>query len=181
MVHNYLDFLQIPLQPLRDNLPSQTYECFEEDTAKYDLYQEAMVLAFSNFKQFGALNLKNINVGSEVDNNNITKNYNDRQLTACVVGAGRGPLIRKLVAACKQCNIKNIKIYGVEKNINAFYTLLSLKLDDAEVFSNVEFVLSDMREWVPPNKAKLDIVISELLGSLGDNELSPECLLNVQK
>ena len=28
-VFNYLDFFQTPLQPLRDNLQSQTYECFE--------------------------------------------------------------------------------------------------------------------------------------------------------
>jgi len=28
---------------------------------------------------------------------------------------------------------------------------------------------------------KADIVVSELLGSFGDNELSPECLFPVQK
>jgi protein arginine N-methyltransferase 5 len=31
-----------------------------------------------------------------------------------------------------------------------------------------------MRIWQPPKRA--DIIISELLGSFGDNELSPECL-----
>lgn len=36
-----------------------------------------------------------------------------------------------------------------------------------------------MREWNPPEKA--DIIVSELLGSFGDNELSPECLDNVLK
>ena len=30
IVNNYLDFFQIPLQPLRDNLQSQTYEIFED-------------------------------------------------------------------------------------------------------------------------------------------------------
>ena len=29
-VFNYLDFFQVPLQPLRDNLQSQTYEVFED-------------------------------------------------------------------------------------------------------------------------------------------------------
>lgn len=29
-VFNYLDFYQVPLQPLRDNLQSQTYEVFED-------------------------------------------------------------------------------------------------------------------------------------------------------
>lgn len=31
-----------------------------------------------------------------------------------------------------------------------------------------------MRDWKPEEKA--DIIASELLGSFGDNELSPECL-----
>lgn len=39
-------------------------------------------------------------------------------------------------------------------------------------------VSSDMREWVAPEKA--DILVSELLGSFGDNELSPECLDGAQ-
>lgn len=39
-------------------------------------------------------------------------------------------------------------------------------------------VSSDMREWEAPEKA--DIIVSELLGSFGDNELSPECLDGAQ-
>lgn len=35
-------------------------------------------------------------------------------------------------------------------------------------------VSADMRTWEAPEKA--DILVSELLGSFGDNELSPECL-----
>lgn len=35
-----------------------------------------------------------------------------------------------------------------------------------------------MREWAAPEKA--DIIVSELLGSFGDNELSPECLDGAQ-
>ena len=35
-------------------------------------------------------------------------------------------------------------------------------------------VSTDMRVWDAPLKA--DILVSELLGSFGDNELSPECL-----
>lgn len=38
----------------------------------------------------------------------------------------------------------------------------------------VEVVSADMRQWQAPVKA--DILVSELLGSFGDNELSPECL-----
>lgn len=35
-----------------------------------------------------------------------------------------------------------------------------------------------MRDWAAPEKA--DIIVSELLGSFGDNELSPECLDGAQ-
>ena len=44
---------------------------------------------------------------------------------------------------------------------------------------SVVVVSSDMREWQAPEKA--DILVSELLGSFGDNELSPECLDGAQK
>ena len=43
----------------------------------------------------------------------------------------------------------------------------------------VTVVSCDMREWDAPEKA--DILVSELLGSFGDNELSPECLDGAQK
>lgn len=43
----------------------------------------------------------------------------------------------------------------------------------------VTVVSCDMRNWTPPEKA--DIIVSELLGSFGDNELSPECLDNVMQ
>lgn len=36
-----------------------------------------------------------------------------------------------------------------------------------------------MREWQPSMRA--DILVSELLGSFGDNELSPECLDGAQR
>lgn len=43
----------------------------------------------------------------------------------------------------------------------------------------VTIVPGDMREWDAPEKA--DILVSELLGSFGDNELSPECLDGAQR
>lgn len=41
----YNDFLQIPLQPLMDHLPSMVYETFELDPIKYDQYELAMYKA----------------------------------------------------------------------------------------------------------------------------------------
>ena len=43
-----------------------------------------------------------------------------------------------------------------------------------EWFGSVNIVYGDMRTIELPEK--VDILVSELLGSFGDNELSPECL-----
>ena len=43
----------------------------------------------------------------------------------------------------------------------------------------VTIVAVDMRSWRAPEQA--DILVSELLGSFGDNELSPECLDGAQR
>jgi len=43
----------------------------------------------------------------------------------------------------------------------------------------VTVVSCDMRHWSAPESA--DIIVSELLGSFGDNELSPECLDGAQR
>ncbi len=45
---------------------------------------------------------------------------------------------------------------------------------ETEWKSEVELLFGDMRTIQVPEKA--DILVSELLGSFGDNELSPECL-----
>ncbi|PWZ25585.1 Protein arginine N-methyltransferase 5 [Zea mays] len=73
---------------------------------------------------------------------------------------------------------RKLKVYAVEKNPNAVITLHSLiKLEGWE--SLVTVISSDMRCWDAPEKA--DVLVSELLGSFGDNELSPECLDGAQR
>lgn len=41
-IASYDDVLEIPLQPLYDNLDSYTYEVFEKDPVKYIFYQRAI-------------------------------------------------------------------------------------------------------------------------------------------
>ncbi len=105
-------------------------------------------------------------------------NYNifDFLRTLMVVGAGRGPLVRAALAAAQKADRK-IRVYAVEKNPNAIVTLQCLA--DEEWGDKVTIVSSDMRDWDAPEKA--DILVSELLGSFADNELSPECLDGAQK
>jgi hypothetical protein len=45
--------------------------------------------------------------------------------------------------------------------------------------TKVTIISADMRTWSAPHAA--DILVSELLGSFGDNELSPECLDGAQR
>jgi len=93
-----------------------------------------------------------------------------------VVGAGRGPLVMASLRASEKADYP-IKVYAVEKNPNAIVTLQNLVLD--QWGDKVTVIQSDMRVWNPPSLA--DILVSELLGSFGDNELSPECLDGAQR
>uniref|UniRef100_G3MLH5 Protein arginine N-methyltransferase n=2 Tax=Amblyomma TaxID=6942 RepID=G3MLH5_AMBMU len=149
------DYLQTPLQPLMDNLEAVTYEIFEKDPVKYTEYQKAM---------FHALKDKGEQVGK------------DTEIILMVVGAGRGPLVRAALTAAAMAD-QNVRIYAVEKNPNAVVTLLSQQNDCWK--EKVTVVSCDMRDFEPPEKA--DILVSELLGSFGDNELSPECLDGAQR
>lgn len=152
----YRDFLQSPLQPLMDNLEAQTYETFEKDTVKYSQYQRAVSKALLD------------RVPDEKASTTVT--------VLMVVGAGRGPLVRASLQAAEETG-RRLKVYAVEKNPNAVVTLHSLvKLEGWE---NVTIISCDMRNWNAPEKA--DILVSELLGSFGDNELSPECLDGAQR
>lgn len=86
-------------------------------------------------------------------------------------------------------------MFAIEKNPNAFVTYVSflsvlfpyMKLNirgvvvvslqhrqDKEWGTKVDLIFGDMRSLDVPEEA--DILVSELLGSFGDNELSPECL-----
>ncbi|CAG2107263.1 unnamed protein product [Medioppia subpectinata] len=149
----YEDFLQIPLQPLMDNLESCTYEVFEKDPIKYEQYGKAI---------------------NEALNDLVT----DEEIVIMVVGAGRGPLVEASINASQNVR-KRVHIFAVEKNPNAVVTLQTLREqrwggDNGTEFAKIDVIACDMRDWEAPKKA--DIVISELLGSFADNELSPECL-----
>ncbi|GJJ08559.1 hypothetical protein Clacol_002777 [Clathrus columnatus] len=102
----YQDYLQAPLQPLMDNLPSITYEMFEKDPVKYAQYEKAIELAVKD----------------------------------------------KLAVQERVLQERNRKEWN----------------------GDIELIFGDMRSIELPEK--VDILVSELLGSFGDNELSPECL-----
>ena len=94
-----------------------------------------------------------------------------------VVGAGRGPLVRASLRASERAN-RNIKVYAVEKNPNAVVTLQHLVAKEGWG-DRVQIFPGDMRTCGAD--VRVDVLVSELLGSFGDNELSPECLDGAQR
>ncbi|KAF5279735.1 hypothetical protein FQA39_LY05425 [Lamprigera yunnana] len=146
------DYLQNPLQPLTENLESMIYEVFEKDQVKYIEYQKAIQKALGDLP-----NTIEVPV-------------------VMVVGAGRGPLVQAALNASYMLQ-KKIKLYAVEKNPYAINTLEDRVLNEWN--GQVILVKEDMRYFKPEEQA--DILISELLGSFGDNELSPECLDGAQR
>ena len=90
-----------------------------------------------------------------------------------VLGAGRGPLVDASLNAAAEAG-RTILVYAVDKNANAVVTLQNRRLNEPTWAEHVTVVPGDMRGWEAPVLA--DIIVSELLGSWGDNELSPECL-----
>lgn len=167
---SFQDWLQSPLQPLSDNLESATYEMFESDPVKYDQYEIAITEAMAEW-------------------NTLKKPCSfanpDSELVVAVAGAGRGPLVSRVLRAADRTQTK-IQLWALEKNHNAFVYLLRQNKDKWD--NRVKVVKTDMRGWEGPRPisgkvggGKVDILVSELLGSFGDNELSPECLDGVQR
>jgi protein arginine N-methyltransferase 5 len=171
----YQDYLQAPLQPLADNLESVTYEVFEKDPVKYDWYERAIARALSDWSE------KRKPTSSPTG-----------AVVIAVAGSGRGPLVTRSLRASQMTGVP-VEVWAVEKNPNAYVLLQRHNKEDWGGAVNV--VKSDMRAWKGPQRittgptsasapelsyGKVDILVSELLGSFADNELSPECLDGVQ-
>jgi protein arginine N-methyltransferase 5 len=161
----FQDYLQSPLQPLTDNLESITYEVFEKDPIKYAWYERAIAQA-----------LKDWHTESR------STSSNNGAVVVAVVGSGRGPLVTRALNASASSGVP-IQVYAIEKNPNAY---VLLQRHNIETWGGrVTVVKTDMRAWKGPTLpdgtfGKVDILVSELLGSFADNELSPECLDGVQ-
>jgi protein arginine N-methyltransferase 5 len=161
-----LDSLQRPLQPLKDHLEFSMYETFEKDPVKYAKYQEAVYMALKS--GVGSLELS-----PEAP----------KLITIAVAGAGRGPLVMRSINAFRQLEVPEgslqLKVYAIEKNPSAVVYLESMAKLNADWKGIVTVIKTDargLRIAQLDGGHKIDIVVSELLGSFGDNELSPECL-----
>jgi type II protein arginine methyltransferase len=122
----YKDTLQSPLQPLMDNLESQTYETFERDPVKYERYEAAIVGALTDFS------IASRSTGTSCP----------AEVVVTVVGAGRGPLVAAALSASDTTGVR-IRVYAVEKNKNAIITLRNRVL--TELWTNVTVIAGERR------------------------------------
>lgn len=182
MMKDVYDQLRLPLQPLRDNLQSAIYETFEQDPTKYVFYNKAIYLAIKDkiAQQVASIAPDKVSTCGDLVDSLDGKTRKKIKLVILVVGAGRGPLVTEALRAAKKAKLpaKQVTIHIVEKNPHAISTLhakiQTIWPQEFGDFAKLFLHHTDIRSFKPEEKA--DIIISELLGSFSDNELSPECL-----
>ncbi len=165
----------IPAAPSLITFESATYEVFEGDPVKYDQYESAIAEAMAEWKE---LKKPTSSVASEA--------HPDDELIVTVAGAGRGPLVTRVLRAADPARHQDPNPWALEKNQNAYVYLQ--RQNELVWNGKVTLVKTDMRGWEGPRPkghdsviTKVDIPVTELLGSFGDNELSPECLDGIQR
>ena len=200
----YQDYLQAPLQPLTVNLESITYEVFEKDPVKYEWYERAIAKALKDWSEQkkptsspdgrvvvavvgagrGPLVSRALqasaDTGVPIDLWAVEKNPN-----AFVLLQRRNETLWDGKVTLVQSDMRSWK--GPRKEGSAPAPLAgpigeSLGIEDSLLYATK----SDEQEPAAAKEASpqpaeyshshIDILISELLGSFGDNELSPECL-----
>ena len=198
------EYLQSPLQPLADNLESMTYEVFEKDPVKYERYEKAIERALRDWIKLdkpksspegrvviavagagrGPLVTRTLlasaTAGVEIELWAVEKNpnafvllqrHNAEDWNNCVnvvqsdMRSWKGPW-REMPVPQGQAT------HGAADPNRASGT------DPRQAQLSHTPPLPSL---IPPTDTKVihtpvDILISELLGSFGDNEVSPECL-----
>ena len=161
--------LMAPLQPLAHHLTSGTYEVFERDVPKYACYQRAVEAALGCLRASASAR---------------APAPSPPPLRVLVIGAGRGPLVaRVLAAAAAVAPGQPLQVVALEKNPHAYRQLCARGQQLGWEACSVTLLHQDVRDFCSSSSSSgsgsalpFDLLVSELLGSFGDNELSPECL-----
>ena len=203
----YQDFLQAPLQPLTVNLESVTYEVFEKDPIKYAWYERAIAAALSDWQAQrkpssnpdGRIVVAVVGAGRGPL---VTRALNASESTGVPIDLWA---LEKNPSAYVLLQRHNASIWGSRVNLvksdmrtwrgplrpaNAQRLSQMSTTQDAQnpISPSATFTGSPDTDSTyllatatrTPQHYKIDVLISELLGSFGDNELSPECLDGVQ-
>lgn len=200
----FQDYLQAPLQPLADNLESIIYEVFEKDPVKYEQYEKAIAQALKDWVELGkvpsgpngrvvvavvgagrgplvtrALQASQA-AGVKIELWAIEKNPNayvvlqhhnekdwDYQvnLVHTDMRSWKGPL--------RGSSNSGPATFGANSHAGS-----DNRFSPKETYYDAMGASSSSRLSASHvlNHSYIDILISELLGSFADNELSPECL-----
>jgi type II protein arginine methyltransferase len=194
------DFLQVPLQPLASNLSSSVYEVFEKDPVKYKAYENAVLVAFSNlvtkYKEEGSMPecilVAVVGAGrgplvSSVLNAADQLGISRQGIHIFAIEKNRNAVItlrtilnqHEQAFAAKEKTMTPMKLEQISsQNHN---TTSSWAGRVTVIFDDIRHLVSTPVKLRPNpfnllSERPLHLVVSELLGSFGDNELSPECL-----
>ncbi|XP_039256047.2 protein arginine N-methyltransferase 5-like isoform X2 [Styela clava] len=144
------------------------YEAMERDTAKYFLYYGAINMA-----------LKNI----------LTSQKTKKSIKVLVLGPGRGRLVEYVIDCMKNNNIIGV-VHVIDANDSCLKLIRERYSDVSRVIVHKALVIRDCDETMKLIKGAkaddelrkllqdklIDLIVSELFGSFGDNEFMPEIL-----
>mmetsp|Transcript_325 Transcript_325/g.598 ORF Transcript_325/g.598 Transcript_325/m.598 type:complete len:732 (-) Transcript_325:1361-3556(-) len=134
------------------------FEAGEGDTVKWIKYEEALKRCFddrSNASGGGAI-------------------------VVVVLGAGRGGLVQAVLNAATSTGTVIDEVYALEANAYARMAIQSRRDSQGVSWKKVSVGGIDERSWKSVLLKKADFVVSELIGSFGDNELLPELLDSIR-
>lgn len=199
----YQDYLQAPLQPLTVNLESITYEVFEKDPIKYDWYEKAIARALSDWiaqrkptsgtdgrivvavvgAGRGPLVTRALkaaaSVGVDIDMWALEKNPNAfvlLQRNNETMWNHRVSLVKSDMRTWRG-PVRHDDAERLSEMLDQSQSAMDMNYTGSADTDSTYLLATAARQ---ATHYKVDIMISELLGSFGDNELSPECLDGVQ-
>jgi protein arginine N-methyltransferase 5 len=142
-----------PVEPLL-LLSPHDYRRMMLDPVKCTMYQAAIVSAIGALTQTGT-----------------------KTTCICVVGAGFGGLVQSVLDALLETKVQ-CEVFALDTNPVALVELRRRKCTRSD-WKQVDVLDMDMRDQGCVNAfhGQVDILVSDLLGGFGDNELAPECFL----
>eukprot|EP00186_Timspurckia_oligopyrenoides_P000172 CAMPEP_0182446154 /NCGR_PEP_ID=MMETSP1172-20130603/4023_1 /TAXON_ID=708627 /ORGANISM="Timspurckia oligopyrenoides, Strain CCMP3278" /LENGTH=627 /DNA_ID=CAMNT_0024642039 /DNA_START=137 /DNA_END=2020 /DNA_ORIENTATION=+ len=140
------DYLQPLDAPFKINIDSQSFDIMDRDPVKYSRYQEAIAQCFQD-----------------------RQTSENLPLVVAILGAGRGMMVAKVLEVAAN-NGRKVVVYAFEKNQNSTVSLQNMKMSQG--WTNVFVISGDPHTWDTGSRA--DVVIADMIGALGDNELLPE-------
>jgi type II protein arginine methyltransferase len=108
----FRDKLQLPLQPLADNLDNSVYKIFEQDRPKYDQYKEALKQALHDIGHQKPPEIDEKRAGSGFFQAKAPEEMlrsSSGSVLIAVLGAGRGALVDAALKAADSVDV-NVQV-----------------------------------------------------------------------